>query len=150
MVRSGVLPHSQTDSTPNAAAVRTIEPTLNGWLTESSSSASRPSVRRRHSRLSRLTSVGRNCRGAPPPAPPRAVPAPPPPPTPPAPPAPPRAAPAPPASPSVESSAMGSLSHSFGIIGGGHPQQPVTAARGQPRHRPSFLFFQPGVQRVGA
>ncbi len=63
--RSGVLPHSQTDSTPNAAAVRTIEPTLNGWLTESSSSASRPSVRRRHSRLSRFTSVGRSCRGGP-------------------------------------------------------------------------------------
>src|SRR4029077_21210611 len=58
-------PHSQTDSTPNATAVRTIEPTLNGWLTESSSSASRPSVRRRHSRLSRFTSVGRSSLGLP-------------------------------------------------------------------------------------
>ena len=64
--RSGVLPHSQTDSTPNAAAVLMIEPTLNGWPTESSSSARRPSVRRRHSRLSRFTSVGRSCLGGPP------------------------------------------------------------------------------------
>src|SRR5580692_9985815 len=68
-VRSGVLPHSQTDSTPNAAAVLMIEPTLNGWPTESSSSARRPSVRRRHSRLSRFTSVGRSCLGGPPPDP---------------------------------------------------------------------------------
>ena len=43
----------------------TIEPTLKGWLTESSSSASRPSVRRRQSRFSRFTSVGRSCRGGP-------------------------------------------------------------------------------------
>ena len=38
-----VLPHSHRCSAPKAAAVRTIEPTLNGWPTESSSSASRAS-----------------------------------------------------------------------------------------------------------
>src|SRR5215470_9005629 len=63
----GVLPQSQMHSAPNAAAVRTIDPTLKGWLTESSSRARRPSVRRRHSRFSRFTSVGRSCLGAPPP-----------------------------------------------------------------------------------
>src|SRR3984957_2478049 len=122
--RSGVLPHSQTDSTPNAAAVRTIEPTLNGWLTESSSSARRPSVRRRHSRLSRFTSVGRSCLGGPP-----AV---------------------PPATPAEVSVSIGSHSGPFEIIGGSYPQQTVAAARGQSPHLPSFLFFQPAVERVGA
>ena len=58
-----VFPHSHTCSTPNAAAVRTIEPTLNGCVTESSSNATRAWVPRRHARLSRLTSVGRSCRG---------------------------------------------------------------------------------------
>ena len=58
-----VFPHSQTCSTPNAAAVRTIEPTLNGCVTESSSSAIRAWVPRRQARLSRLTSVGRSWRG---------------------------------------------------------------------------------------
>ena len=33
-----VSPHSQIRSTPKAAAVLMIEPTLNGWLTESSRS----------------------------------------------------------------------------------------------------------------
>ena len=60
-----VLPHSQTCSAPKAAAERTIEPTLNGWPTESSSSASRAWVARRHSRFSRLTSTGRSWRGRP-------------------------------------------------------------------------------------
>ena len=39
--RSCVLPHSHRCSAPNAAAERTIEPTLNGWATESSSMARR-------------------------------------------------------------------------------------------------------------
>src|ERR1700722_10087673 len=68
--RSGVLPHSQTDSTPNAAAVRTIEPTLNGWLTESSSSASRPIFRATVERLLHgLRHPPEQPRGAPPPLP---------------------------------------------------------------------------------
>ena len=45
-------------------ADRTIEPTLNGWPTESSSSASREPADRRHSRFSRLTSTGRSWRRA--------------------------------------------------------------------------------------
>jgi len=55
-----VLPHSHRCSAPKAAAERTMEPTLNGCPTESSSSASRASLTRRHSRLSRLTSTGRS------------------------------------------------------------------------------------------
>ena len=59
-----VLPVSHTRSTPNAAAERMIEPTLNGWVTESSSKASLPVVLRRHCLFSLLMSVGRNCLGA--------------------------------------------------------------------------------------
>src|SRR5580698_8215628 len=100
-----------------------IEPTLNGWPTESSSSSRRPSVRRRHSRLSRFTSVGRSCLGGPPAAPP---------------------------APGEVSVSIGSHSGPFDIIGGSYPQQTVAAARGQSPHLPSFLFLQPAVERVGA
>ena len=55
------FPHSQMCSAPNAAADRTIIPTLNGWVTESSSRASRAPVARRQDRFSRFTSVGRSC-----------------------------------------------------------------------------------------
>ncbi len=57
-------PQSQICSTPSAAAVLMIEPTLNGWPTESSSSASLAWVSRRQDRFSRLTSVGRSWRRA--------------------------------------------------------------------------------------
>ena len=57
------FPHSQMCSAPNAAAERTIIPTLNGWVTESSSRATRAPVARRQDRLSRFTSVGRSCLG---------------------------------------------------------------------------------------
>ena len=53
-----VSPHSQIRSTPNAAAVLMIEPTLNGWLTESSSSPTLAWARWRQDRFRRLTSVG--------------------------------------------------------------------------------------------
>src|SRR5215469_2174423 len=60
---SAVLPQSQTWSTSKAAAVRMMDPTLNGCPTLSSSNPSRASVRRRQPRLRRLTSVMPSCRG---------------------------------------------------------------------------------------
>src|SRR5215472_16687362 len=53
-----VSPHSQIRSTPKAAAVLMIEPTLNGWLTESSRSPTLAWACWRQDRFSRLTSVG--------------------------------------------------------------------------------------------
>ncbi len=66
---SGVAlsPHSQRWSTPSAAAVLMIDPTLKGWLTESSSRQILALVSLRQEAFRRLTSVGPSCRRAEPP-----------------------------------------------------------------------------------